>query len=181
MRESKCFGRTCNTAKLILSSRCYCGNTIAANRTPVAGILGQCNMKCKGNANQFCGGPSALSLYKKCTGSICQNVPFSDVLAGSSDMVQSAVLAVSSSGVSSKPISSTKSVSPSAPLSIPVKIVSSAQGTSLKTSTRPSTSTKAASPVVSHAVKSSSVPVSMVYVTVTKMGSSCGYKKRDVR
>jgi hypothetical protein len=64
-------------AGLEYASQCFCGNTVAADRAPVAGILGNCNMKCKGDDGQYCGGPNALSLYQKCTDAAnCVNAGF---------------------------------------------------------------------------------------------------------
>lgn len=59
------------------STQCFCGNNVAADRVPQEGILGNCNMKCKGDDGQYCGGPGALSLYQKCAaGATCVNAGF---------------------------------------------------------------------------------------------------------
>jgi hypothetical protein len=64
-------------AGLEYASQCFCGNTIAADRAPQDGILGNCQMKCTGDDGEYCGGPSALSLYQKCDANApCQNVQF---------------------------------------------------------------------------------------------------------
>jgi hypothetical protein len=44
------------------AGECWAGNTLAS----AAGALPEstCDMKCKGNANQTCGGPNALSLFQ---------------------------------------------------------------------------------------------------------------------
>ncbi|KAK5007973.1 hypothetical protein LTR16_005791 [Cryomyces antarcticus] len=46
------------------SSECYCGNTLATDRAPAAGILGNCFMKCSGDSTEYCGGGAALSIYR---------------------------------------------------------------------------------------------------------------------
>lgn len=53
--------------------RCYCDNSLATDRAPVAGVFGQCTMKCGGDDSQYCGGANALSIYKKCDASDCEN------------------------------------------------------------------------------------------------------------
>lgn len=62
-------------AGLEYGEQCYCSNTLPQASAPVAGLLGQCNMPCKGNATQFCGGNWALSTYKVCAGGSCKNDP----------------------------------------------------------------------------------------------------------
>lgn len=42
---------------------CYCGNSFAAGS--VATAAGECSMKCAGDANEFCGAGSRLSVYAK--------------------------------------------------------------------------------------------------------------------
>ncbi|KAF1970841.1 WSC-domain-containing protein [Bimuria novae-zelandiae CBS 107.79] len=55
---------------------CFCGNQpFDASRAAQPGIYGNCAMKCTGNETETCGGPSALSLYQKCSGS-CENYVF---------------------------------------------------------------------------------------------------------
>ncbi|TKA62589.1 hypothetical protein B0A49_13496 [Cryomyces minteri] len=58
------------------SSECYCSNTLATDRAPVAGILGNCFMKCSGDSTEYCGGGSALSMYRKCSGGSCTNAQY---------------------------------------------------------------------------------------------------------
>ena len=38
----------------------------------MAGIVGNCMMKCAGDSGEYCGGAQLISLYKKCDGA-CQN------------------------------------------------------------------------------------------------------------
>ncbi|KAL9029704.1 MAG: hypothetical protein Q9196_002082, partial [Gyalolechia fulgens] len=50
------------------SSECYCGNSINAGSAEVAGdteATTRCNMPCKANATEFCGGPNRLNMYQK--------------------------------------------------------------------------------------------------------------------
>ncbi|KAF9737167.1 WSC domain-containing protein [Paraphaeosphaeria minitans] len=55
---------------------CFCGDQLEAERAPKAGIYGGCRNTCQGNETQTCGGPNALSLYEKCSGSGCWNYEF---------------------------------------------------------------------------------------------------------
>lgn len=69
-----CGGKGFSIAGTEYSDECYCANSIPASAQPVAGIVGNCNMACAGDATEFCGGSGLLSLYQKCTGSSCTNV-----------------------------------------------------------------------------------------------------------
>jgi hypothetical protein len=91
-------------AGLEYAGECYCGNTLAADRAPVAGIFGNCNMKCKGNADEFCGGSRALSLYKACSGADCKNAGddgsvVSPVVASAKPVVASSAAVVAASSI----------------------------------------------------------------------------------
>jgi len=58
---------------------CWCGNSVAPGREPQTTLasLDNCNYPCGGNASQFCGGNSWLSLYQACTpGAACVNAVF---------------------------------------------------------------------------------------------------------
>ncbi|KAJ4401868.1 hypothetical protein N0V91_007651 [Didymella pomorum] len=44
------------------STECYCGNVLNANSLPVTDK--RCNMPCKANATEICGGPNGLTLFK---------------------------------------------------------------------------------------------------------------------
>ena len=48
------------------AGQCFCGNTINGAQKLAESA---CNMKCKGDSNEVCGGPNALSVYSK-TGSV---------------------------------------------------------------------------------------------------------------
>lgn len=56
-------------------NECYCANSIPADAAPIPGYMGNCMMKCAGDAGEYCGGAGTISLYQKCTGS-CQNPQF---------------------------------------------------------------------------------------------------------
>jgi hypothetical protein len=58
---------------MILAPRCYCGNQLDQRAAPKAGILGNCNMKCVGDASSNCGGSKAITLYQKCDAGACTN------------------------------------------------------------------------------------------------------------
>ena len=48
------------------SGECYCGNTIGAGSSLVAGstpAITQCNMPCAANSTEYCGGPNRLNMY----------------------------------------------------------------------------------------------------------------------
>lgn len=57
------------------STQCYCGNSISSDRAPIDGLMGDCFMKCGGDANDNCGGAGTISLYKECGGA-CENVAY---------------------------------------------------------------------------------------------------------
>lgn len=55
------------------SKECYCGSSIPASAQPVNGVVGNCNMPCDGDKDQFCGGSGLLSLYTRCASGACNN------------------------------------------------------------------------------------------------------------
>jgi hypothetical protein len=61
-----CTAKGFSWAGLEYASECYCGSTLPAHRAPKPGLYGNCLMKCKGNANEYCGGPMALSIFQAC-------------------------------------------------------------------------------------------------------------------
>jgi len=61
-----CQGKGYRYAGVEYSAECFCGNDIAADRMPKAGSLGSCNMRCSGNASQFCGGSGQIGIYEDC-------------------------------------------------------------------------------------------------------------------
>jgi len=68
-------------AGLEFGSQCYCGNSFPSDKLPVAhdGSFSRCDMPCSGNNTQWCGGKSAMNLYKTCTGSSCENWTYSAI------------------------------------------------------------------------------------------------------
>lgn len=67
----------CNqtVAGLQYGSECFCG-TEQRMQGPTEGILRKCNIPCRGNSSQFCGGGVRNSVYVKCGGGPCRNVDF---------------------------------------------------------------------------------------------------------
>ncbi|KAF2084619.1 WSC-domain-containing protein [Saccharata proteae CBS 121410] len=56
------------------SSQCYCDNNAPpADRAPVPGLIGECDMMCTGDETQYCGGSNAISIYQKCGSDSCYN------------------------------------------------------------------------------------------------------------
>ncbi|KAF2730774.1 WSC-domain-containing protein [Polyplosphaeria fusca] len=68
-----CKSRAFGYAGVEYAGECYCGNSVASNRAPVVGSVGNCLMKCSGNKKQVCGGAGAISLYQACKGGSCTN------------------------------------------------------------------------------------------------------------
>ncbi|KAF2703137.1 WSC-domain-containing protein [Pleomassaria siparia CBS 279.74] len=68
--------KTKNTlyAGLVYGGECYCGNSIAVDKAPVKGSVGNCLMKCSGNDKEVCGGAGAISLYQACKGGACSSL-----------------------------------------------------------------------------------------------------------
>lgn len=81
MTNEKCVDY-CDSSGYILagtefSTQCFCGKTLAANRAPIPGLMGDCAMPCAGNSTEICGGASVISIYKKCAnGTACHNAQF---------------------------------------------------------------------------------------------------------
>jgi hypothetical protein len=71
---SFCEAKGYSYAGLEYASQCYCGNSVASDRAPQTGLLGNCFSPCAGDSSEYCGGGSALSIYQSCksTGS-CRN------------------------------------------------------------------------------------------------------------
>ncbi|KAF2008488.1 WSC-domain-containing protein [Aaosphaeria arxii CBS 175.79] len=69
-----CKSKGAQYAGLEYAGECYCGASLAADRAPVQGRLGNCLMKCSGNNQQVCGGAAAISLYQACKGATCSNL-----------------------------------------------------------------------------------------------------------
>lgn len=60
-----CAGRGFSLAGLEYARECFCGNALVNGGAYLTGTAANtCNMACKGDAKQICGGPSRLSVYK---------------------------------------------------------------------------------------------------------------------
>lgn len=66
-----CYSRGFLYAGTEYASECYCGNELTA----AVATDSTCNMACKGNANQTCGGPSRLTTYKSNIQATAAGVP----------------------------------------------------------------------------------------------------------
>src|SRR6187402_3604837 len=78
------------------NSKCYCANTLgvgSVNQTSSFPSISGCNMICKGNPNQYCGGGARLNLY---------------MLDGSAPLPTSTVKASSSTRMASTSLTSSK-------------------------------------------------------------------------
>lgn len=78
MTIEKCVA-TCKAGKfkfagLEYGNQCFCGNSVAADRAPKAGVKGACAMPCAGSKTEVCGGPDAITLYEVCAGGACSNL-----------------------------------------------------------------------------------------------------------
>ena len=186
-RVSYCISSFQVLIRKLIHHRCYCGNTLAADRAPQPGIFGSCNMKCNGNSTEFCGGPLALSLYQKCSGTNCQNVLFGGISPATGSSPSAGIVAPASSSSStivtaqpakSSPLSSSgysaassSSHANSAPA--PAKSSSSPAG---QNGVAPSVVSSSSSTKVA-ALASPTTSTSQGAVTVTVTVSSCpGYK-----
>ncbi|KAI4719470.1 WSC-domain-containing protein [Aureobasidium sp. EXF-10727] len=149
---SFCSGKGYTYAGLEYASQCYCGNSVASDRAPQNGILGNCFSPCAGDSSEYCGGSSALSIYQSCNGlSSCTNNAYTGP-DGAAASVASASVASSSAAASSSKTSSTSvstshtSTSTSTTKSATTLITSSksSSSSSSKSSTSTSTSTSSA-------------------------------------
>jgi hypothetical protein len=72
-----CAGKGFTFAGLEFANECYCDNSLPADRAPIPGVLGNCNMACAGDTTEYCGGGARLSIYQKCSSSSsCKNSLF---------------------------------------------------------------------------------------------------------
>jgi hypothetical protein len=177
---------------LEFGQECWCGNTLSADRAPQDGIFGGCTMKCKGDADEYCGGGKALSLYMSCSGSDCVNVGASSDAPAPAAPLASSVAAVASSSelaVSSSPIKVATSSTPSSEIAPVIKSTSTSIATiatnggiydDTTTTSVVDTNTSVAVPIVKAAstpavdaasvvtVTAPAVTVTVAAVTVTK-------------
>jgi hypothetical protein len=63
-----CSGKGFSFAGVEYAGECYCANSLSS-ASVLASDPTTCNMLCKGNALEYCGGPSRLNLYKSTTAS----------------------------------------------------------------------------------------------------------------
>ncbi|CAD0023807.1 unnamed protein product [Aureobasidium pullulans] len=134
-----CEGKGYSYAGLEYASQCYCGNSVASDRAPVTGVLGNCFSPCAGDSTEYCGGGSALSLYQSCKGtSSCKNNDYTGP-AGAAVSVASSVVAASSSTsqTSSKTSSVSTSTTKTNSVSTSASTSSTKQATTLATSSKP--------------------------------------------
>ncbi|KAH8879637.1 WSC-domain-containing protein [Thozetella sp. PMI_491] len=99
------------------SAECYCGNKISNGGAIVTD--GRCNMVCNGNALEYCGGTSGLSLYSR--GNTTASATTSTSSAASSTLTSTS----KSSSVSTSPATSSTSTTSSSTISSKVSTSSS--------------------------------------------------------
>lgn len=58
-----CGAKGYSYAGLEYGNQCFCSKTLAADRAPKTGIMGNCFTPCAGNSSEYCGGASRLSMY----------------------------------------------------------------------------------------------------------------------
>lgn len=132
------------------SKECYCSNSIPTAAQPVAGVVGNCNMPCSGDTNEFCGGSSLLSLYQKCTGATCAN-------GGTAGSVKAGISSTTSVSITTKTTATTSIMVSSTKSSVTARSsISSPSYTTVASST--STSPQATNP-------SSSLPNKWSYLS----------------
>lgn len=79
-----CASKNFTMAGLQWYDQCFCDDDYRVDgRAPQAGVLGECHTPCVGDADQICGGPNALSVYKACEPEDCQNSDYVGPNAGS--------------------------------------------------------------------------------------------------
>ncbi|KAJ9651574.1 hypothetical protein H2198_009160 [Neophaeococcomyces mojaviensis] len=149
------------------SKECYCGNSIPASAQPVTGIVGNCNMNCAGNADEYCGGSGLLTLYQKCTGSSCTNA--GGAVGGSTGSSSSSVVASATSSLAVRSTTSKSSSTRSTSATVSILNPSSASGQT-KVPTQSSATTK--STASSSAISSSTGGVKATSTTSSKPSAS---------
>ncbi|THZ01447.1 WSC-domain-containing protein [Aureobasidium pullulans] len=137
-----CEGKGYSYAGLEYASQCYCGNSVASDRAPVTGVLGNCFSPCAGDSTEYCGGGSALSLYQSCKGtSSCKNNDYTGPAGAAVSVASSVVVASSStSQTSSKTSSVSTSTTKTNSVSTSASTSSTKQATTLATSSKPASS-----------------------------------------
>ncbi|KAH0556930.1 hypothetical protein GP486_005282 [Trichoglossum hirsutum] len=157
-----CAGKGFTFAGLEFTNECYCDNSLPADRAPIPGVLGNCDMACAGDAAEFCGGGSRLSIYQKCpSSSSCKNSLFG-VTGNTTATTQTQ--STSQSTTSSRPTTTSQSQS------------STRTSTSSSSSTRdPGTSTA----IASHQSSKTSSTGSIRSTSASIVGSRSSVKLQD--
>jgi Domain of unknown function (DUF1996)/WSC domain len=115
-----CSGKGFSVAGTEYGRECYCANSIPKEAAPIPGYMGNCMMKCAGDAGEYCGGAGTISLYQKCAGT-CQNAQYG-VVGNSTAPAASSVAPVNNAASSAlfnmgAPSSATPSAPPPTPSS----------------------------------------------------------------
>ena len=149
-------------------TECYCDNSVPAANAPVAGIIGNCNMACGGSSGEICGGPSALSLYKKCAStSDCSNVVANSASTSSSTTSST----TSSNDTTADSSSSSSSVPSSSATTLASSTLSSATASSASATVTPKNDSPSENPI---ATGTSSSIVAAAQATSTSSSSTSG-------
>ncbi|KAI0390448.1 WSC domain-containing protein [Xylariaceae sp. FL0594] len=61
-----CKGKGFKYAGVEYRTQCFCGNDIPQDRLPKAGLTGNCDLPCAGDATQLCGGAAQVGVYTAC-------------------------------------------------------------------------------------------------------------------
>jgi hypothetical protein len=69
-----CIAKGWSYAGLEYAQECFCGDALSPTHAPKDGVMGGCNMKCRGSEDETCGGSNAMSVYGKCGDGECKNV-----------------------------------------------------------------------------------------------------------
>lgn len=164
---------------------CWCGVVLGNNTYPTPDS--DCNIPCKGNAGETCGGPARLSLYvAKDLESLepCGYVPPSSSTTSSTVPPTSSSSSASSSSTTStttttSPTSSTKPPTTSKTSTSCTTTTSKPPTTTPKTSTSCTTTPKTTPPTTTKppttTPKTSTTPTTSICVTTTTIPSSCEY------
>lgn len=145
-----CSGKGYTYAGLEYASQCYCGNTLASDRAPVTGVLGNCFTPCTGDSTEYCGGGSALSIYQSCSGlSSCSNNAYNGPSGAAVSVASSALSSVAAS--SSKSSSSSSAAASSSTKSATTLVTSSKTSSKSSSTSTTKTSTKTSSKTSSSA------------------------------
>lgn len=128
-------------AGLEFGQECYCGNSLGAGSVPT--LASECNMPCKGNGSEYCGGGSRLNLYEIGGGGPGSSAGSSATLVSSSRVPgETSIFTNPSTGTtpsSSSPLASTPGTLPPISSSTPVPLSSSSLSSLISTPGMPPT------------------------------------------